>query len=172
MARRSSQLHDQTEVITSDTTSDVPMPMEESLHRGETADLSGVSVVDDVPEAEQNPFIRFGVIGLLIIAIASSGIAYYFYGRAKILKENPQKVAQEEVAAVVTQVGRLIVLPEGESPTLATVSDVERLKGQPFFAHAKNGDKVLIYTNARKAILYSPGQNKIIEVAPLNLGGQ
>jgi hypothetical protein len=31
------------------------------------------------------------------------------------------------------------------------------------------GDKVLIYSRAQKAILYSPSKNKIIEVAPINL---
>jgi hypothetical protein len=37
---------------------------------------------------------------------------------------------------------------------------------------AKKGDKVLIYTNAKKAILYDPELNKIVNVAPLNIGDQ
>ena len=70
----------------------------------------------------------------------------------------------------MNRVGKLIVLPEGEQPTVATVSDAESLREQPFFAQAKNGYKVLIYTNARKAILYDPLSNKIVDVAPLNIG--
>ena len=66
-------------------------------------------------------------------------------------------------------VSKLMVLPTDETPTMATVSDPEKLKNQAFFVNAKVGDKVLIYTKARKAILFSPSQNKIIEVSPLNV---
>ena len=64
-----------------------------------------------------------------------------------------------------------IVLPEDEQPTIATVSDPEVLKGQPFFAKAKKGFKVLIYANAKKSILYDPFENKVVETASMNIGG-
>jgi hypothetical protein len=67
-------------------------------------------------------------------------------------------------------VGLLIVLPKNETPTIATVSDPSVLKNQAFFVDAKKGDKVLIYTNAKKAILYDPVIKKIINVAPVNTG--
>ncbi|MGI9118277.1 MAG: hypothetical protein ACR2IQ_01895, partial [Minisyncoccia bacterium] len=49
-------------------------------------------------------------------------------------------------------------------------SDPEALKDQPFFAKAVKGDKVLIYAQAKKAFLYSTTMNKILDVAPLNIG--
>lgn len=66
--------------------------------------------------------------------------------------------------------GRHIVLPEGETPTVGTVTDPEKLKDQAFFEKAKIGYRVIIYTNAKKAILYDPDSDKIVEVAPLNIG--
>lgn len=63
-------------------------------------------------------------------------------------------------------------LPAGEQPTLATVADQEKLKGQDFFSHAQNGDKLLIYPKAKKAILYRPSTGKIIEVTNLTSGSQ
>ena len=68
------------------------------------------------------------------------------------------------------EVGKIFVLPKNEIPTIATVSDPSALKNQAFFADAKKGDKVLIYTNAKKAILYDPVIKKIINVAPVNTG--
>ncbi len=104
---------------------------------------------------------------IAILAIAAAG---YFYYELYTLKQDPNAQARKEVNTLVAKVSKLVVLPEGETPTVATVSDVEALKSQPFFANAKQGDKVLIFAQSRKAILYSVEMNKIIEVAPLNIG--
>lgn len=117
----------------------------------------------------KNPISQL-VIVLIVLILGSSATAYYFYQKYADIKQDPQKVNQEEVQALVLRVSELIVLPEGEIPTVATVSDPEKLQNQPFFANAKKGDKVLIYTNARKAILYDPESHKIVEVAPINIG--
>ena len=106
---------------------------------------------------------------VLLIAIVAVLFGAYFYYQWSLLKQNPQAVAQAEVQELVSKVAKLLVLPD-ETPTVATVADVEALKGQAFFAKAVKGDKVLIYTTAKKAILYSVGLNKILEVAPLNIG--
>jgi len=109
---------------------------------------------------------------LAVITLLAVGAAAYFYMQVNKIKKNPQEVVQEEARAIVERVARHIVLPQGETPTIATVTDPERLKGQLFFAKTKMGDKVLIYTNAKKAILYNPTDDKIVEVAPLNIGNQ
>ncbi len=108
----------------------------------------------------------------LLLLFSTMGATFYFYKQWSDLKQNPQKIFEQEVKDIVDMVGKILVLPEGEQPTVATVTDLERLKDQPFFAQAKIGDKVLIYTNARKAILYRQKENKIVEVAPLNIGNQ
>lgn len=71
------------------------------------------------------------------------------------------------IDATVEEVGKLVDLPEGETPTIATVSNLEPLKDQAFFKDAEIGDKVLIYGTSKKAILYRPSANKVIAVAPL-----
>jgi hypothetical protein len=83
---------------------------------------------------------------------------------------DPTAKIREESNELISEVGKLIVLPSDEDPTIATVNDLEKLKDQPFFANAQLGDKVLIYTKASKAILYRPSEHKIIELAPLNTG--
>jgi len=106
---------------------------------------------------------------LVILLLVSAVSAVYFYSQYTAVKTNPQKIAQDEKTALITQVGQLMVLPS-EEPTVATVSNIEALKNQPFFANAKNGDRVLIYVNARKAVLYDPVNNKIVEATPINIG--
>lgn len=87
------------------------------------------------------------------------------------IKSNSNEKDKKEAMAIVEQVGKLVILPEGEEPTVATVTDPTKLADQPFFANSQAGDKVLIYTTAQRAILYRPSSNKVIEIAPLNLGG-
>ncbi len=110
---------------------------------------------------------------LVLLLAGMSGAAFYFYQKASTLKgdqSNPDAAVQKEAADLVARVGKLIILPEGEVPTIATVNDPEKLKDQPFFAKAKVGDKVLLYQNAKKAYLYDPVNNKVLEVAPISLG--
>ena len=107
------------------------------------------------------------VIIFVVLFVCVLSTAVYFYKKAN---SNSEKVSKNDLALTVERVGKLMVLPTDETPTMATVSDPAKLKDQAFFANAKAGDKVLIYSNARKAILYSPTLNKIIEVAPVNVG--
>ena len=105
---------------------------------------------------------------VLVVLILGAGFStYYFYSKYQSLKKNPNASSQEEVKDLVNKVSQLIELPTGEDPTLATVQDKEKLKDQSFFQNTENGDKVLIYIKAKKAFLYRPTANKVIDVAPL-----
>ena len=73
---------------------------------------------------------------------------------------------------MVDKVGKHILLPPGEQPTVATVSDLSPLKDQLFFKNAKVGDMVLMFPKARRAILYDPISDRIIEVAPITVDAQ
>ena len=114
---------------------------------------------------------------LAIVLVASAGTAFYFYNEYQKTQEalnNPEKTAQEETQRLINQMSDLIALPEADiengEPTLATVQDKEKLKDQEFFSNAENGDKVLIYAKARKAFLFRPSTNKVINVAPVSIG--
>ena len=73
---------------------------------------------------------------------------------------------------LIGKVGKLILLPTNEIPTVATVTDASKLKNQPFFKNASNGDKVLIYVKAKEAILYNPTRNLVITVGPVDNSSQ
>jgi cell division protein FtsL len=120
--------------------------------------------------------ITWFVVVLLIVALGTAGYYINRYHQSqqqvKKLSSNPVLTAQQEQAQLIAKVGKLTVLPTGETPTIATVTDITKLKDQAFFANAQNGDKVLIYTQAKKAYLYRPSTNKLINIAPVNIGSQ
>ncbi len=117
--------------------------------------------------------VRANFVVILALLLVFSSIAnIIFYHRLSALKDNPQKAVQDQTEKLIKKVSKLINLPSDEQPTIATVSDPTLLKDQPFFAKAEKGFKVLIYANAGKSVLYDPFENKVVEVASINIGGQ
>lgn len=117
-------------------------------------------------------------IAIIVLLCAAGGFGVAVYGRTAYQKAvhkvrqltgKPDQ-AQQETDNLIAAVGKLIALPDGEQPTIATVTDTGKLKDQPFFSKAENGDRLLIYTEARRLILYRSSINKVINVAPLNIG--
>jgi|SRR3989344_6319278 len=100
------------------------------------------------------------IIVLSLLFLGTSGTAGYLYWTSR---QTPPSNTN-----LVEKIGILIELPAGEEPTIATVTDKTKLSDQAFFAPAQNGDVVLIYTDAKKAYLYRPSTNKILDVAPVN----
>lgn len=105
----------------------------------------------------------------ILIALVAIPVAVGLFSTVQHKNAKSSKVlaAKTQVDDIMVKVGKLMDLPQ-ETPTVATVSDASKLAGQEFFAHALNGDKVIIFPIAKKAILYRPATNKIIEVALYN----
>jgi len=106
-------------------------------------------------------------IALLLVALLIIlGLARFFHFHNWGL--SPEQIQQQQVAALVQKVSALILLPVGDTPIVATVSDAASLKSQQsFYQNASNGDVLMIYTQAQRAILYRPSVNKIINVGPI-----
>jgi len=112
---------------------------------------------------------------ILAIIIILSGTTAYLYYQLQKISRNPlaaQITAQEEAKKVGELVGKLMLLPKNETPTIATVTDISKLKDQSFFKYATNGNKVLIYPNSKLAIIYDPKLNLIVNVGPVNFSQQ
>lgn len=109
------------------------------------------------------------LIAFVLTFLVAIALAIYFFFQYQKAQYQLNKVTQGGEQALISEVGKLIILPRDEKPSIATVSDVTKLKGQHFFSNAKNGDKVLLYTKAQQAILYDPFVNKIVAVGPISL---
>ncbi|HVZ58891.1 MAG TPA: LytR C-terminal domain-containing protein [Patescibacteria group bacterium] len=111
------------------------------------------------------------IVSLLVIILGLGGVCIYLYTQyesSRTILQNPAQATEKKVASVIAQIGRHYLLPTNEEPTLATVSDVTKRAGEPFFAKAHNGDEVLIYPRAKLAILYRPSLDKIITIGEVN----
>jgi hypothetical protein len=116
-------------------------------------------------------FIRHYSFPLLIVAAILILAGVYELGRLSVYLAHPELAGAEQAAAVLARVGKLIQLPSGETPTMATINDAASAKkSQPFLANAANGDILIVYPNAQQAFVYRPTANKLIAVGPVNSG--
>lgn len=75
---------------------------------------------------------------------------------------------QDAADKIVSDVRKLMDIPEDINPTVATIVDIELLREKnPFYAKAENGDHLIV--TPTRAILYSSVNNKIIDVVPVQL---
>lgn len=125
------------------------------------------------PKKIERPVKRWPRIALIIAIVLALGTLMTLYIRTesklKQLESHSQQSSQQEAVTLISAVGKLMRLPD-EQPTIATVEDTSKLKDQSFFRYAEKGDKVLMYVKSKKAILYRPSTDKIIEIAYLNVG--
>ncbi len=114
------------------------------------------------------------LLGALVVTVILFAAVYFFlkYQSTQKLLSNPSAVSELEVSSLISKVGKLIDLPQNEIPKIATVSDKTKLQNQSFFTKAQNGDKVLIYEDNKKAILYRPSTGKIIEISKISIPKQ
>lgn len=106
-----------------------------------------------------------------VVAILFGLLVWQYLKARSDLKrqQNPAVAIKEEGQDAQAEVGKIMILPK-ETPTVANISDISKLKDRVFFANAENGDKVLIYKEAKKAIIYRPSTKQIVEVATYNTG--
>lgn len=138
-------------------------------------EISEIEVVVPKIKVKKNIFKIIGikkilVIILLLLVFGGGYTSYYFYKKSKIVNNiDATTEAVKETQRLVGELGKIMELPTEETPTIATISDKDKLKDQPFFAQAQNGDVLFAYTSSMRAILYRPSTNKIVNIAPINI---
>lgn len=85
-----------------------------------------------------------------------------------ILWHHAHKANLDNVYTVETLVAKHYVLPEHETPILATVTNKNNLS-TPFLQEADDGDKILIYQKAKRVIIYRPSINRIVDIGPVSI---
>jgi predicted negative regulator of RcsB-dependent stress response len=124
---------------------------------------------------ERPSVIVWFIVGIVVGAGALFAWNYYMVEKSpvKVASQMEQAQAQAQVKDLIARVSKLIILPTGEDPVVATINDAAALiKDQIFYKGAKNGDVVLVYQKASKAIVYSPDRNVIVNVGPIFLQNQ
>lgn len=110
----------------------------------------------------KNKKLQYMTVGVVVILI---GVGIWQI----VVKNSHTYEGQQEMAEVVSRVGKLAILPNSEEPTLATVANKNTLTDSFLKANAENGDKVLVYVQAQRVYIYRPSLNKLVNIGPLSV---
>jgi hypothetical protein len=102
---------------------------------------------------------------IVIFAVLTVFLFWHQSGRAE--KDTD---ALSKSQRIINKISALYIVPQNEEPTLAQIKDLDKLKGQEFFAHAQNGDYLLIYTQAKMAFLYRDAVGRLVNAGPIKPG--
>jgi hypothetical protein len=129
--------------------------------RAETVQVMSESVKKSVLPKKR---LKFLIVLVLLALIGGGTYAYFKYHS----KASIEKRAQVETVRLVKEVRKVMILPETDVPAVFDIQDPVLLTSQQaFFAGAEKGDKLLVYPQLGKAIIYSPSRHIIVNVGPV-----
>ena len=104
------------------------------------------------------------LLGVLFVLVFTISFLSYNYFR-----NNHSRGNYDESQSSIESLSEVFLIPD-ETPTIATVLNVELLKNDNpgFYENAQNGDKLFIFVERKRAIIFRPNEGRVINVADIN----
>lgn len=112
------------------------------------------------------------MMGIILGAGGFFGYQYFMNRPAVIAEDKPETVPQGVLGLIEKVETKVPDIPKNEFPSVATVKDLNTLSDQAFFQGAQVGDKILIYSVSKRAILYRPGSHTVVRQGPVEIIGE
>lgn len=105
---------------------------------------------------------------LAIIVIALIFFVFVNKDNSVVINENQEQIDQEQIDKIIEKVSDHYLLPQGENPVIATVTDAAVLSTeQEFYKDVVNGDNIILFIESKRAIIYSPSRDIVVNVGPI-----
>jgi len=107
-------------------------------------------------------------VGILAAIVIVAGLFGYLMGHGAQKQSYENTTSQAQPTTLLAEIDKVYKLPTTEHPTVVTIKDEDKLKDQQFFKDAKNGDQLVMYSNAKLALIYRQAEHKLVNVGPIN----
>jgi len=84
--------------------------------------------------------------------------------------KNTSPIEKSGEESAVSRAAKHLLLPEEKPVIIEIKNSADLIKEQAFYAGAQDGDILLIYSAAKKAVIYSPARDIIVNVGPIYAG--
>ncbi|CAN5380344.1 hypothetical protein BH10PAT3_BH10PAT3_3080 [soil metagenome] len=137
-----------------------PVNKKKSLSFNDVLDLRTLQKKN---KSEINPLQAWLIVGFFSIIVLIIGLN-------SLNKDKNIDRSKQELINITSLVNKHMILPVSETPTLATITDREKLEKNSFlYQKGKDGDKVLIYVKASRVIIYRPSIDRVVDVGPVTV---
>lgn len=100
------------------------------------------------------------MVAIIVVIVAT--IAGYVLFMRPVHSQDTD--AQATVARLQKEIGKVLMLPAGETPNTYQINDTSSLKSNSFYDNAQKGDYLLVYPKASVAILYREKDHLLVNV--------
>lgn len=105
----------------------------------------------------------------VFILLAVGAGAFFWLQQHKDVSSAPNKDTNEQTSVrILRKVSKIYALPKNEEPSVAAIEDSSKLADQNFFAKAQDGDYLLVYPEAKLALIYREQAGQLINVGPIS----
>ena len=102
---------------------------------------------------------------IIVIVLLGYGVYNKLFSTNTVTQEG--QLSEKQIQSLVKKVSKLINVPE-ESPVVATIIKADELIAeQRFYAGSKDGDYLIVFPQAQKAIIYRENEDRLINVGPI-----
>ncbi len=106
------------------------------------------------------------ILQILIILIILI-LGYALFDKFYLSKKDNSQLTDKQIASLVKKVSKLISVPD-EKPVVATILKADELIAeQKFYLGSQNGDYLIVFPTAQKALIYREKEDKLINVGPI-----
>lgn len=107
------------------------------------------------------------IVPIFVFAVVLIGLGVWKYldqqKQIKALKD-PKQASLAATEQLIKDVNKAAVMPKDEQPIIREISELKSLASQPFYYDAQIGDRVLVFSKAKKAILYRPSTGQVVNI--------
>lgn len=108
------------------------------------------------------------LVGMVIIFAISAGFFIWQQKNTKTQAAPKKETAEQTSTRILREVSKIYALPKDEEPSVAAIEDSSKLNGQTFFDQAQDGDYLLVYPDAKLALIYRAQVGQLINVGPIS----
>jgi hypothetical protein len=110
------------------------------------------------PRKKGRKILARAVVTLLLLGATAICVLLFLKYREAV-DTNPKNIEQK----TVEEVAKLVETPD-EKPSVVTVLDASKLSNAELAARAQDGDRLLVYAENRRVIMYRPSNGKIVDI--------